>query len=123
MSEHRRSTQLTDEQFRVLFDAFPDDPELIAEACRSALTRIHVPNPTGRTQSGVRVYRDNGWNGSGYELVHWDDAKTVGWCLDNGYPQPSGAFPKYELPLVWDDQPERERLLGVQRTLSEWAYR
>lgn len=25
--------------------------------------------------------------------------------------------------IVWDDQPERERLLGIQRTLSEWAYR
>lgn len=120
MSGSRREVRVTDEQFRLLWEAYPDDPVLIAEMCREALFGIHVPNETGRLQSGVRVYRDDGFMGSGYILVHWDDAKNLDWCLDNGY-TPHG-FPAEEQPIVWDENPDRERAQDIKQTLWEWAY-
>lgn len=114
------TVRINDEQFKFLFDLYPHDEELIKVACQDALSTIHVPNPIGYTQSGIRVYKDlYGFNSSGYTLVHWDDAKKVTWCLDNGYYE---HMPESEKPIIWKDDTEQKRLLSIQRTLSEWAY-
>lgn len=117
--EHRVTVKLTDEQFAFLWNAYPHDESLIAHACQHALFYIFPPNPTGRTATGVRIYRDDGFNGSGYVLVHGADAKNLDWCLDNGY---YDRMPESEKPLVWDENPERDRLLSIQATLREWAW-
>ena len=112
--------ELTDGQFQYLFDHFPHDDNLIAEACRQALYKIHVPNPTGVwPEFGARVYQDNGVMGSGYLMVHWDDSGKVPGCQSNGY---CVELFKRSDEIVWDDQPERERLQDIRQTLSHWAY-
>jgi hypothetical protein len=115
-----RDLRLTDGQFETLLAAYPHDPALQAEVCMDALYRVHPPIPRGRTQSGIPVYVDEGFNGSGYTMVHWDAAKNLSWCLDNGY-TPKG-FPDSELPLIWDEDPKREHLLSVRRLLEERAF-
>jgi hypothetical protein len=121
-TEIRREIKLTDEQIKLLWDAFPKDPALIEFQCQQALKDIHVPNKTGRWhRHDVRVYYDDGFMGSGYLLVHWDDAKQKRPpnCLDNGYcTDPHFRHEEME----WDDQPERERLLSIQKTLNEWMW-
>jgi hypothetical protein len=116
----RRTLRITDEQFRLLFDTYPDDPELIAEACREALYSLQVPSPTGRwPKYDVRVYVDNGFNGSGYLLIHWEDAHKVPGCLSNGFMSSGGPG---HADIEWDDQPERERIAAIRSTLQDWAY-
>lgn len=96
---------LTEEQWSLLRDTYPNDPAIQREICRSSSFSLRQPkNPTGKTPSGVRVYQEMyGWNASGYTLVHWDDAKVTSWCLDNGY---AATWPKSELPIIWDEDPE-----------------
>lgn len=109
---------LTDEQFRVLFDAFPHDENLIRAAVLSATHMISVPNKTGVwPRYDARVYYDNGWHGSGYLLVHWDDTGKVPGCLSNGYVA-SGLI---DDEIEWDDNPARDRALSIQRTMWEWV--
>lgn len=110
---------LTDEQFEYLWERFGYDDNLIAEVVKEELFKIHVPNRTGRTQSGVRVYYDDGFMGSGYMLVHWDDAKKLTWCQNNGY---FDRLPENEQPVIWDDQPDREKALSLKKTMWAWAY-
>jgi hypothetical protein len=119
-AQRTRQIRVTDEQFKAMFDADPHNPEFQAEMCRDALYTIHVPNQTGVwPKYGARVYYDNGFQGSGYLLVHWNDASKVPGCLSNGY-CPSGG-PGHE-DIVWDDQPERERLASIRQTLWDRAY-
>lgn len=116
----RTQIRVTDEQFALLWEHFPLDVELIETVCRAALIYIRIPNKTGRWPLyDVRVYYDNGHQGSGYLLVHWDDAGKVPGCQSNGY----CTDPRLQYNnMVWDEQPERERLLSIQATLMEWAY-
>lgn len=116
----RRDLLLTDEQWDLLTNTFPNDPVIQAEMCLDALSYVGIPNPYGKTQTGIRVYKDNGFMGSGYTMVHWDDAKSLPWCLDNGY-TPNG-FPESELPLIWDEDPKREKALEIHKLLRERAY-
>jgi hypothetical protein len=118
VNEHKIDVRVSEDMFWEMFDRHPHDPDLQAKACEFAYYTLHAPIPKGRTQSGIRVYRDEGWHGSGYVMVHWDDAKQVSWCLDNGY-TPHG-FPDEELPLIWESDPERDRILAVKATLLEW---
>lgn len=114
------SITITDEQFEILFNAFPYDPVLQAEACREALYDISIPNPIGYTRTGIRMYQDlYGFVASGYTLVHWEDAKHVSWCLNNGYYE---VMPESEKPIEWVEDPERDRLLSIRATLIKWAY-
>lgn len=115
---NRRAIKVTDEMFDLLWEKFPYDEELIRTQVQEALYDVHVPNQRGRTQSGIRVYRDDGFQGSGYIMVHWDDAKKLDWCLDNGY-MPRGLPPE-EDPIVWDNQPERERSMEIKKMLWDW---
>lgn len=117
--------RLTDEQFRRLWDLYPHDETLIAEACREAL--YTAPTPPNRKgvwpKYGVRVYIDEyGFNASGYMLVHWDDAKRVdGPWLSNGYCEDRDF--RHE-NIEWDtsDDDERQRRLSLRRTLQHWAW-
>lgn len=122
MPDPRRDVRVTDEQFRMLWEAHPHDEEFIALACRDALYDVPVVNRTGTwPKYGVRVYIDeSGSNASGYLLVHRRDAKRVdGPWLDNGY----CTDPDFRSEnVVWDDQPDRERAMSIRRTLSHWAF-
>jgi hypothetical protein len=117
----RRRVDLTDEQIKALWDLYPLDPELIALHCREALAHLSIPRKTGVwTRWNVRCYYDDGFMGSGYLLVHWDDAERAPNCQSNGY----CTDPNFRSEeIVWDENPERERLLSIQHTLAHWAYR
>lgn len=121
MSEELRyNIKLTDEQIEALFEMYPHDEFLIAHMCKNELYKIRIPNPIGYTQSGIRVYVDNGSMGSGYIMVHWDDAKKVSWCESNGY---YTSMPESEKPIIWVEDPERERQEEIYDMLSKWAYK
>ena len=114
----RLDTALTDEQFRVLFDAFPNDDNLIRAAVLAAVHTVSVPLKTGVwPRHGARVYYDDGFNGSGYLLVHWNDSGKVPGCLSNGY-VPTG-IPTDE--IEWDENPARERALAIHKTMWSWV--
>lgn len=119
-NEKFTTVKLTDEQFKRLWDLYPHDEDFISEACRQALYHVHVPNRQGIwPKYGVRVYYDDGFMGSGYLLVHWEDSSKVPGCLSNGFMHSGG--PRHD-EVEWDDQPERERLQSIKNTLMEWAY-
>lgn len=121
MSDERPFCQmkLTWDEFKVLWDRDPYNPRFIREACLSELYRVRSPYPKGTwPKYGVRVYHDVGFNGSGYLMVHWDDADKVPGCQSNGYMERGG--PTHE-EIEWDDQPEIARARAIRRLLREWS--
>lgn len=113
----RLDKPITDDQFRVLFDAFPHDENLIRVAVLDALHTVSVPLKEGTwTRWDARVYYDDGWNGSGYLLVDWNDWRKVPGCMSNGYI--STGIPVDE--VEWDENPARERALSIRKTMYEW---
>lgn len=101
---NRVSINLTQDQFNILFDLFPYDPELQREACFQALRlpELSIPNPTGTDAQGRKVYMDNGFMGSGYTLLR----DAIGTNSTN-----------VVHPITWDEDPVRRRINEIHGLL------